>query len=207
MLDKTRDKIINIFRENHGYMSYEALKNEGVTVIQMRDLEGDDTIERFARGWYWCKVCGYEKPADHKYIEVSLVDPEAVICLDSACFLAGIPVSEPENIKFAVPRSDRKKYELDFPVKRYFYTHMEDEYIVTRNTEYGNYRFFAPGRALFECLSRQNKVDDNNLETILKFGRTRAESVERYKSYLGNIKQTERQMRKETKETGGLYER
>lgn len=71
MLDKTRDRIINIFRENHGYMSYEALKSEGVTVLQLRELESDELVERFARGWYWCKACGLEKPADHRYIEIN----------------------------------------------------------------------------------------------------------------------------------------
>lgn len=192
MLGRTREKIINLFGENSGYMSFEALKSEGITVLQMRELEDDGILERFARGWYFCNSCGITKPEDHKYIEVGLVDPEAVICLDSACYLAGIGVLEPEAVKFAVPREDRRKIKCDFATERFFYTHMEDEYIVTRNTRFGTYRYFACERSVFECLHKKDKVDEGNLEAIEAYSLAHAEKIDKYKKFIGDIKRAER---------------
>lgn len=193
MYQKTRDKIINLFSKNHGYMSFEALRDEGVTVIQMRELEDEGSIERFARGWYWCNNCGYEKPVDYKYIEVSLVDPQTVMCLDSACFLGGMKIPEPEVLKFAVPRTDRKKYLFDFATLRIFYTHMEEEYIETVRTEFGSYRYFMPERAAVDSLSAPDKVDKASLSGISAYADAHRAQTDKYRKFLRGIKRSVRE--------------
>lgn len=192
MYQKTHDKIIKLFTDNHGYMSFEALKEEGVTVLQMRELEDELVLTRFARGWYWCNDCGYEKPKDYKYIEISLVDPEAVICLDSACFLGNVKICEPEVVKFAVPRTDRKKYRFDFATLRYFYTHMEEEYIKTVRTEFGSYRYFAPARAVVDLLKNSDKIDEGSRDIITAYSNSHRLQIEEYRRFIADIKHNER---------------
>ena len=89
MLFKTYQKITTLFKEHHGYMSFADLRDHQVTVLQLAEMEEEGSLERFARGWYWCKDCGYEKPEDYQYIEIAKVNPRAVICMDSAAWLAG----------------------------------------------------------------------------------------------------------------------
>ena len=84
MLLKTYDKIIDLFHDNHGYMSFEQLKEKGVTIAQIQELVDREILDKFARGWYWCNKCGYERPQDRKYIEIVKVNEKAVICMDSA---------------------------------------------------------------------------------------------------------------------------
>ena len=95
MLFKTYQKITTLFKEHHGYMSFADLRDHQVTVLQLAEMEEEGSLERFARGWYWCKDCGYEKPEDYQYIEIAKVNPRAVICMDSAAWLAGMLKEEP----------------------------------------------------------------------------------------------------------------
>ena len=67
MLFKTYQKITTLFKEHHGYMSFADLRDHQVTVLQLAEMEEEGSLERFARGWYWCKDCGYEKPEDYQY--------------------------------------------------------------------------------------------------------------------------------------------
>ena len=113
MLFKTYQKITTLFKQHHGYMSFSDLRDHQVTVLQLAEMEEEGSLERFARGWYWCKECGYEKPKDYQYIEIAKVNPRAVICMDSAAWLAGMLEKEPETIAVATSRTDRKKMELE----------------------------------------------------------------------------------------------
>lgn len=188
MYKRTYEKIIDLFHQNHGYMSFETLKSEGVTVLQMRELEDECVIERFCRGWYWCNACGYDKPINYKYIEIGLADSEAVICLDSAAFLGGIKMPEPEVVKFAVPRTDRKKLQFDFATCRYFYTHMEEEYIAVLRTDFGDIRYFAPARAVVDSLGSVSKIEASSLEGITAYKNSHKLRVEEYKKFITKLK-------------------
>ena len=121
MLLKTYDKIIDLFHDNHGYMSFEQLKEKGVTIAQIQELVDREILDKFARGWYWCNKCGYERPKDRKYIEIGKVNEKAVICMDSAGYLQKLLKEEPKVISVATERTDRKKMEFAFPVIRYYF--------------------------------------------------------------------------------------
>ena len=102
-------------------MSFADLRDHQVTVLQLAEMEEEGSLERFARGWYWCKDCGYEKPEDYQYIEIAKVNPRAVICMDSAAWLAGMLKEEPATIAVATARTDRKKMDLEnFEIRRLF---------------------------------------------------------------------------------------
>lgn len=172
-------------------MNFEQLRNADVTVVQMRELEEEGILHRFARGWYWCSACGFEKPADHKYIEIAKVDPEAVICLDSACFLNGLQVTEPEEIRVATARDDRKKMELEFPIRRYFLTYLEiGKYTNVRKTEFGSYRYFAMERALYDSLHAPAKLLPENIEVIRTECSRNLERIRKYELFLRKYKRS-----------------
>ncbi len=167
MLLRTYDKILELFRENRGYMSFETLKEEGITISQIRELVDRGVLDKFARGWYWCNECGYSRPADHRYVEIGKVNSKAVICMESACFLQGLLKKEPKIISVATERTDRKKMEFSFPVNRYYLqnTGYEGE-IEEVITEYGNYRVYSLDRSVCDCIRMKNKLDKKDLGEI-----------------------------------------
>ncbi|MBO4903569.1 MAG: hypothetical protein J5518_12340 [Lachnospiraceae bacterium] len=191
MLKKTYTKIIDLFRKNHGYMSFEQLRENDVTVLQMRELEEEGILHRFTRGWYWCSACGLEKPADYKYIEIAKMNPDAVICLDSACFLNKLSVREPEVVQVATARGDRRKMEIDFPIRRYFLTHLDiGKHIQVKKTEFGSYRYFSMERALHDCMHALHKVSAHNTEAIRLEYAKHKERVDKYELFFRKYKRS-----------------
>ena len=180
MLLKTYDKIIDLFHDNHGYMSFEQLKEKGVTIAQIQDLVDREILDKFARGWYWCNKCGYERPKDRKYIEIGKVNEKAVICMDSAGYLQKLLKEEPKVISVATERTDRKKMEFAFPVIRYYFqnTGAEDE-IETVNTEFGSYRVYSVDRTVCDCIRMKSRLDERKLEEIEKAYKERNPDIDR----------------------------
>ncbi len=180
MLLKTYDKIIDLFHDNHGYMSFEQLKEKGVTIAQIQELVDREILDKFARGWYWCNKCDYERPKDRKYIEIGKVNEKAVICMDSAGYLQKLLKEEPKVISVATERTDRKKMEFAFPVIRYYFqnTGAEDE-IETVNTEFGSYRVYSVDRTVCDCIRMKSRLGEGELEEIEKAYKERNPDIDR----------------------------
>lgn len=161
MLVRTYKNIISLFKQSHGYLSFSELKDEGVTTLQLQEMERENAVERFARGWYWCRECGIEKPKDYKYIEIAKVYPKSIVCMESACFLNGIIDMEPEIPTIATQRNDRGKINLIYPVKRYYFqnANLEGE-IKEIVTNFGSYRFYSAERSLCDCVRMKNKISE-----------------------------------------------
>ena len=167
MLLKTYEKILELFHQNHGYMNFEQLKDHGITAIQIQELVDKEVLEKFARGWYWCTECGCEKPVDHKYIEIGKVNRNAVICMDSACYLQGMLKKEPEIVSVATTRTDRKKMEFAFPVNRYYFQNTDqDGEIEVINTEFGSYKVYSTDRTMCDCIRMKNRLSDEVLTEV-----------------------------------------
>lgn len=184
MLLRTYQKIIDLFAAHHGYMSYADLQKERVTILQIRELENDGTVQKFSRGWYWCRKCGIEKADDYKYIEIAKVNPNAVICLESACYLCGMIREAPQVVKVATERGDRRKMEMDFPVQRYFFqnTGLEGE-ICTKETEFGSYRYYGFERTVCDCIRLKEKMDEKVYLEVVGIYRQKQEQKKRVEEY------------------------
>lgn len=177
---KTYDKIMDIFYINKGFMSFETLQENKVTYSQIKELENRKTLYRFARGWYWCNECGYNKPENFKYIAISKVNPEAIICLKSAAHIWHLVESRPEVVDVAIARSDRKQMEFDFKIHRCFLknTTIEGE-VITIGEELGNFNAYDMGRTVCDCI-RMNSFEGKGQEREL---------IEEYYKHGGEEKQ------------------
>ena len=176
MLFKTYQKITTLFKEHHGYMSFADLRDHQVTVLQLAEMEEEGSLERFARGWYWCKDCGYEKPEDYQYIEIAKVNPRAVICMDSAAWLAGMLKEEPATIAVATARTDRKKMDLEnFEIRRFYFQNAD-----------------VPGeiceKTFCDCLRMNNKMPEEVKEEILTWCRKQKYSKEEILEYANKLR-------------------
>lgn len=167
MLLKTYDRILELFHGNHGYMNFEQLKDEGITVTQIQELTEKGVLDKFARGWYWCGMCGIDRPEHHRYIEIGMANKNAVICMDSACYLQGLLKEEPDVISVATERTDRKKMEFAFPVRRYYLqnTGLQDE-IEEFATEFGSFKVYSADRSACDCIRMKDRLGESILEEI-----------------------------------------
>lgn len=184
MLLKTYERILELFYNNHGYLNFEQLKDHGITVTQIQELMDKGSLEKFTRGWYWCSQCGLKKPAYHRYIEIAKANKDAVICMESAGYLLGILEKEPEVISVATERTDRRKMEFSFPVKRYYLqnTGLSDE-IEFIETEYGGFQFYSVHRTACDCIRMKDKMEEKTLEEIRRKYKESCSNSERLMIY------------------------
>ena len=165
-------RAIDAFYYNHGYMNFGQLKEAGVTIGQIHELEDMQAIEKISRGWYWCRDCGWEKPKDYKYIEICKVYPKAIICLDSACWLNGLISREPETVTVATGRTDRMKLDFPFDFKRYYLQNAGlDGEIQEAHTDFGSYRYYGPERTICDVIRMDMKVGSDTYLEVMDFYR------------------------------------
>ena len=57
-----------------------------------------------------------------KCIEVSLSNPDAVICMNSALYYQGVLSAEPDYLSVATERTDRSMMKMDFMIQRHYFS-------------------------------------------------------------------------------------
>lgn len=189
MLLTTYQSIIDCFKRNQGYMKFSQLREKQVTVLQLRELEDKGILQKISWGWYWCSECGFQKPEDYKYVEIAKVNPRAVICLDSACYLNGILKNEPQKVAVATERTDRKKMELYFPVRRFYLQNTNIENEINRvKTDFGDYQYYSEERTFCDCFRMKNKLDPDWYLEIENAYRQRQKQMNRVLVYAEKLR-------------------
>lgn len=189
MLLNTYDKVIALFNKNAGYMSFADLRGEKITVTQMRELEERGVIQKISYGWYWCTTCGLQKPADYKYIELGKVEPNAIICLESACYIHGLLGCEPYNVSIAIARNNRKQLKMQFPLQKHYYTNLYNEGIEERRSVFGDYKVYNIESCICDCIRKINKLDyDIYLEIIENYSNRSDKQLDKLRKYAINMK-------------------
>lgn len=190
MQEATRIRIIELFRQRHGYASFQELRQEKVTIKMINELLEEGQVQKVCRGWYWCNVCGFKKPRDYQCIEIAKADADAVICLDSACYFHDLITEEPQELHISTERSDRKQFQMEFPVSRHYLTrkNLEDE-IIRVETEFGSYQVFGMERTVCDCIRMVERVPfQTRLEMLMRYRQREDRNVERLVEYGKNLK-------------------
>ncbi|MDO5156048.1 MAG: hypothetical protein Q4D51_08780 [Eubacteriales bacterium] len=184
MLLRTYQKMVDVFKKHNGYMSFAMLKEVGISVLQIREMEREQLVHRFARGWYWCNECGIKRPENHKYIEIAMANPNAIICMQSAAYLHGIVQEEPKQIQVATARTDRKKMEFDDPIKRFYLQNaVIDGEIEVIHTEFGDYKVYSIERTICDCLRMKEHLEESVYWEVVDYYKNREEQLVRVKQY------------------------
>ena len=184
MLLKTYDRILELFHENRGYMSFRQMKEQGVTELQIQELKNRGVVECYARGQYWCPLAGFQKPTDYKYVEVGHAFPNAVLCMDTAAWLHGLVRTEPETISLATTRENRQKVAIYFPVHRYYFQNAgEPKEIRTIKTEFGNYQVYEKDRTICDCIRMEKELPKGIVEEMIQNYRPSPKHIDHILAY------------------------
>ena len=190
MLLRTYEKITDLFARNNGYLSFDDLRREKITITQMNELVAMGILERFSRGWYWYQGEGAEKPENYRMIEICKVNPKAVVCADSACYYWGLLKKEPDHLSFATRRTDRSGMEVIFPVSRHYfsdYAYTLDQKVV--DTSYGSFKIYDMDKSVCDCIRFQKELNEENIkEVITGYARQQDRKVERMLAYADQMR-------------------
>ena len=169
MLQKTYEKVNDLFEKAGGYLSTRELLDNKITTIQIRSLMEEGKIEKVSHGHYWNLMSGRKKPKNYKMIEACMTNPRAVICSLSACYYHGILKDEPEELYIATQRTDGGGMKLTFPVSRHYFSVVSfDEDLLNVETEQGNIRIYDVDRSVCDCIRLEKEIGKDKLELVLE---------------------------------------
>lgn len=164
MRDNTYIKLESICKKYKGYVGTRKLLEEGFSNRQIAVLTREGYLEKICYGVYWLNGRGYDKPLDYKCIEVCLSAPGAVVCMDSAFYYQGVIEVEPDCLSVVTERTDRRVLNMNFPVKRHYFSKSNFEIGLKKiETEYGCYFIYNIERSVCDIM----RLEARDIEEIL----------------------------------------
>ena len=149
MRQNTYIKIEKLYNKYKGYVGTNDLLREGFSNRQISTLVEDGYLQKVCYGHYWLAGKQCRKPFDYKCIEVSLSNPGAVICMNSALYYQGKLADEPHCLSVATERTDRSMMKMNFMVQRHYFSNRNFNIgISKRETEFGQYNIYNIERSV-----------------------------------------------------------
>ena len=162
------DRVAGIADIMNNYISTKDLLQEGISNRQIANLVEEGYLEKIVNGFFWYTGNGLETPSDYKAIEIGRVNPGAVICAETSCYLQGLIDIEPDIFTIATRRTDRQGMNMPFETRRhYFADSCFDDHIVTVETEYGTYRMYDLERSVCDCIRFREEIQPAIYEKII----------------------------------------
>lgn len=185
MRESTLKKLHVIIENGNGYIGTPALLSAGLTNRQVAELVELGILEKIAHGQYWLIYPGFYKTKEYKAVEVALVNPNAVICADSACYYQGLISVEPKELSIATRRSDRHKMNMNFQVQRHYYSEKNfEEDCLIRTTNQGDYKIYDVERSVCDCIRFQDDIEKDIFDLVIEnYRKDEGAQVERLKAY------------------------
>jgi hypothetical protein len=163
-----------------GYVGTKTLLEDGFSNRQIAVLTEERYLEKICHGYYWVTVGNYEKPSDYKCIEICLSNPKAVICMDSAFYYQGAVESEPEYLSVATERTDRSLMNMNFPIKRHYFSPNNFWVGVNKkDTEFGCYNIYNIERSVCDMM----RLEPETTIEIVDRVRSNEQQYQRFMKY------------------------
>lgn len=162
------DRVACIADNAKNYILTKDLLREGITNRQIANLQKEGFLEKIVNGIFWYTGNGQEKPPDYKAIEIGKVNPHAVICAETSCYLQGLIDTEPDVFTVATRRSDRQGMNMPFATRRHYFadSYFEDN-IITVETAYGSYHMYDLERSVCDCIRFREEIQPAIYEMII----------------------------------------
>ena len=160
MRENTYIKIETLYRKYRGYVETKNLLAEGFSNRQISTLVNEGYLQKVCYGHYWLSGKQCKKPFDYKCIEVSLSNPDAVICMNSALYYQGVLSAEPDYLSVATERTDRSMMKMDFMIQRHYFSNRNFNIgIRKQETEFGTYNIYDIERSVCDLYRLEGETE------------------------------------------------
>ena len=160
MRENTYIKIETLYRKHRGYVGTKDLLAEGFSNRQISTLVEEGYLQKVCYGHYWLVGKQCKKPFDYKCIEVSLSNPGAIICMNSALYYQGVLSAEPDYLSVATERTDRSMMKMNFTVQRHYFSNRNFNVgIIKKETEFGKYNIYDIERSVCDLHRLEGDIE------------------------------------------------
>ena len=151
-------KIKEIFEEHGGVMRTSQLSKYGIHYRNLKKLLDDGIVAQVHRGYYQYQ----DEQAFSDMPVIVKMFPDAIICMESALDYYGYTERTPSAWHIAVDsRSNRKKYQIDYPPIKAHFIVQERLVIGVEQVEIDGVQvsIYNRDRTICDCLLNRNKMD------------------------------------------------
>ena len=133
---------------------------EGFSNRQISTLVNEGYLQKVCYGHYWLLGKQCKKPFDYKCIEVSLSNPDAVICMNSVLYYQGVLSAEPNYLSVATERTDRSMMKMEFKIQRHYFSNRNFNIgIRKQETEFGTYNIYDIERSVCDLYRLEGETE------------------------------------------------
>lgn len=155
MKPTTREKIIQIFRENGGYAYTADIREKGIHHVYLQHLVNEGTVTKIKHGLY-----ALAENTPNSLVEASLCVSNGVICLGSALAFYQLTTWDPPAVHMAIPRSQKSTIADYPPIKLHYfsgrYYHTGIVSITIEN--HGSIQIYDQEKTLCDIVRFRNKI-------------------------------------------------
>jgi predicted transcriptional regulator of viral defense system len=187
MKQNTRDKILDIFRQQSGYARTMDIKEKGIHHSHLKELQEDGTIIKVKHGLFSLT----ENDHYSSLIESQLSIPDGIICLGTALSFYDFTTWDPSETHIAIPKS-RKVTLPDYPPIKLFY--FSGEFykmgIITEKLETGKtINIYDKEKTICDVIRYRNKIGiDIMKEALGEYIKSRDKNLNKLNTYAKDLK-------------------
>jgi predicted transcriptional regulator of viral defense system len=128
------EKIIQLFRKNHGYLKSAVLQKNGIHTSYIKKLVEEGRIDRIKRGLY--RLPPDELIQDERftfeYFDAAAAVPKGIFCLSTALYYHGLTTTNPVVLEMAILPTQRNTKLFNVAIKYYRFQKPYYEYDIER---------------------------------------------------------------------------
>lgn len=161
-----KQKLFIEFKNNNGIVTTKQLNDLGLSSRQIKRLVDDKIISKIKQGFYRL----FDEVVEDEII-ISKLFPDSILFLESALFHYQYTDRVPYKWQIAVDRdSEKKKYRIDYPLLKPFYT--ETKYLDIGRTYYQLHNqtinIYNRDRTICDVLRYEHKLEKEIVTNAIK---------------------------------------
>ena len=181
MKDEIRDKIIEIFTNNHGYSSTVSITKAGIHHRYLHILENEGTIEKVKRGLYVLT----DQENESVFIDIAHIVPEGIICLASALSYYGLTTYEPLQVEIAIDNKRKIVLPDTPPIHLYYFSKTRYETGIALQKISGmKIKIYEKEKTICDLIFYRNKIGKDIMkEVLVNYTKSRDKNISKLFEY------------------------
>lgn len=176
-------RILEIMRNKGGYATMKELKDAGIHTRKVKEALEKDFVIKIKPGLY--KLKEYQRDEYESFVDISMANDSAVICLSSALATHELTTFNPSKITVAVP-NNTDRFDLNYPpIDVYFFR--ENIYtagIKEVERSYGSFKVYNKPKTVCDMFHYRNKLGEDlafeGLRNYLKLSEANLNELQKY---------------------------
>lgn len=154
-------KIIQLFKQNNGYLRSKTLSKSGYAYTLLKQLVESGKVEKIKPGLYRHS----DFASSDEFVEVCEMYPQGVLCLYSTWFYYELTTHIPSEYHLALPHKTKLKH-YDYPPVQFYYWDNHSAEIVRKD----GINIYSLERSVCDAVRFKNKVGiDISIEVVKNY--------------------------------------